>query len=200
MQASLFSEDAAASSRESMPSGFRYQSDLISEDEEAILLAHIADLDFKPYMFRGYPANRKVIAYGYMYDYGTRSMQTAPDIPPFLQDLRARVAQFAGRSSTDFRQVLVTEYSPGTALAWHRDRLQYGEIVGVSLRSAATFRVRQRTADGWRRASRLVEPRSVYQMAGDVRMDWEHSIPAVESLRYSLTFRTFAENFTPPSR
>jgi alkylated DNA repair dioxygenase AlkB len=199
MQANLFAEDAPAS-RGSMPSGFRYQPGLISEEEEAILLGHIAELDFKPYMFRGYPANRKVIAYGYMYDYGTRSMKTAPEIPPFLQGLRARVAQFAGRPSDQFMQVLVTEYSPGTALAWHRDRLQYGEIVGVSLQSVATFRVRQRTVDGWRRASHVVEPRSVYRMADEVRMDWEHSIPAVESLRYSLTFRTFAKDFVPPSR
>jgi alkylated DNA repair dioxygenase AlkB len=197
MQTNLFDQDMPAP-RSRLPAGFRYQPDLIGEDDEAELLARIGGMSFKPYMFRGYPANRKVIAYGYLYDYGTRRMKVAPDIPPFLFGLRERVAQFAGRRSEDFRQVLITEYSPGTALAWHRDRLQYGEIVGVSLLSAANFRLRQRTADGWLRSSCVVEPRSVYQMAGESRMDWEHSIPAVDALRYSLTFRTFADNFTPP--
>jgi hypothetical protein len=35
-----------------------------------------------------------------------------------------------------------------------------------------------------------VTPRSIYAMSGPSRLEWEHSIPAVEALRYSLTFRT----------
>jgi alkylated DNA repair dioxygenase AlkB len=139
-----------------------------------------------------------VAAFGFMYDYKTRSMAVAPDLPPFLLEVRARAAAFAGRAPEDFRQVLVTEYTPGTALAWHRDRLQYGEIVGVSLLSAASFRLRRREGDRWLRVAQAIAPRSVYRMAGEVRMAWEHSIPAVETLRYSLTFRTLAPDFMPP--
>jgi alkylated DNA repair dioxygenase AlkB len=115
-------------------------------------------------------------------------------LPPLIVDLRAKAASVAGKPAETFEQVLVTEYAPGTALGWHRDRLQYGEIVGVSLLSPATFRLRRRNGDRWMRASRIIESRSVYIMADEVRFAWEHSIPAVAALRYSLTFRTLADN------
>jgi len=35
-----------------------------------------------------------------------------------------------------------------------------------------------------------LQPRSAYLLRGPVRTQWEHSIPAVERLRYSITFRT----------
>ena len=35
-------------------------------------------------------------------------------------------------------------------------------------------------------------PRSLYMMSGESRHVWEHSIPAVEAPRYSITFRTLA--------
>jgi hypothetical protein len=39
-------------------------------------------------------------------------------------------------------------------------------------------------------AARL-EPRSAYRLAG-ARHDWQHSIPPMAELRYSITFRTLA--------
>jgi alkylated DNA repair dioxygenase AlkB len=33
-------------------------------------------------------------------------------------------------------------------------------------------------------------PRSLYVMRRKIRSDWEHSIPPVKELRYSITFRT----------
>jgi hypothetical protein len=36
----------------------------------------------------------------------------------------------------------------------------------------------------------MLEPRSAYLLRGDVRNDWEHSIPAADRLRYSVTFRS----------
>jgi alkylated DNA repair dioxygenase AlkB len=33
-------------------------------------------------------------------------------------------------------------------------------------------------------------PRSVYVIEGTARAQWQHSIPAVDALRYSITFRT----------
>jgi alkylated DNA repair dioxygenase AlkB len=38
-----------------------------------------------------------------------------------------------------------------------------------------------------------VEPRSIYLLRGPSRSEWEHSIPAVDALRYSLTFRNVLE-------
>ena len=60
----------------------------------------------------------------------------------------------------------------------------------VSLAGVAKLRFRRRSEAGWQRLSRTLLPRSIYVLDGPGRNDWEHSIPAVEELRYSLTFRT----------
>jgi alkylated DNA repair dioxygenase AlkB len=44
----------------------------------------------------------------------------------------------------------------------------------------------------WERFTLEARPRSIYMMAGPSRQVWEHSIPAVEAQRYSITFRTMA--------
>jgi hypothetical protein len=38
-----------------------------------------------------------------------------------------------------------------------------------------------------------IEPRSAYFLSGPARWEWEHSIPPLEQLRYSLTFRNIRE-------
>jgi alkylated DNA repair dioxygenase AlkB len=63
-------------------------------------------------------------------------------------------------------------------------------VVGVSLLSPCTFRFRRAVPDGWERASLQLAPRSVYLLSGAARAEWEHSIPAVDAMRYSVTFRT----------
>jgi alkylated DNA repair dioxygenase AlkB len=35
-----------------------------------------------------------------------------------------------------------------------------------------------------------LEPRSAYILGGEARSRWQHMIPAVKALRYSLSFRT----------
>jgi alkylated DNA repair dioxygenase AlkB len=35
-----------------------------------------------------------------------------------------------------------------------------------------------------------LQPRSAYSMTGDARSRYEHHIPPVSALRYSITFRT----------
>jgi alkylated DNA repair dioxygenase AlkB len=90
--------------------------------------------------------------------------------------------------------VLVSEYRPGTPIGWHKDREHYDRVVGLSLLSEATFRFRREVEGRWLRRSQLLEARSVYQLTGPARHLWQHSIPAVSALRYSVTFRTMREN------
>ena len=196
-QLNLFGDDVLPEPS-TMPSGFRYQPDLIGAEEEAALLAWIATLHLTPYEFQGYLANRNVGAFGYRYSYQSRRMESAPALPPLLLALREKVAAFAGRAAEDFKQVLVTEYAPGVALGWHRDRPQYGEIVGVSLLSDCHFKLRRRAGQRWLRAAQTVAPRSAYIMAGAARTDWEHGLPPARARRYSLTFRTLADGFIAP--
>jgi alkylated DNA repair dioxygenase AlkB len=175
------------------PAGFDYRPDFIDRAAESALAAEIAPLDFAPYEFRGVSAQRRVIAFGFHHDYQTRRLQVALEMPSFLVSLRSRVATFANLPADDFKQVLVSEYTPGTPIGWHRDREHYGTIVGVSLLSSATLRFRRRVNDRWLRVSQVVEPRSAYILSGAARSSWEHSIPPVTTLRYSVTFRTMAQ-------
>jgi alkylated DNA repair dioxygenase AlkB len=52
------------------------------------------------------------------------------------------------------------------------------------------LRFRQKTGELWDRVSLDVEPRSAYLLSGPARTVWEHSIPVLDRLRYSITFRT----------
>jgi alkylated DNA repair dioxygenase AlkB len=42
-----------------------------------------------------------------------------------------------------------------------------------------------------------MQPRSMYLLSGRSRTDWEHGIPPVGELRYSITFRNFAGEREP---
>jgi hypothetical protein len=107
----------------------------------------------------------------------------------FLLPLREKAAAFAGLAASELQHVLITEYGPGAAIGWHKDKAVFGEVVGISLLSSCTFRLRRKAGAGWERASLVAEPGSAYLLRGASRTEWEHSIPAVESLRYSITFR-----------
>jgi alkylated DNA repair dioxygenase AlkB len=85
---------------------------------------------------------------------------------------------------------MITEYSPGSAIGWHRDKGVFGDVIGISLVSPCVFRLRRKAASTWERYSLTAEPRSAYLLRGAARAEWEHSIPAVAALRYSVTFRS----------
>jgi alkylated DNA repair dioxygenase AlkB len=175
------------------PPGFEYGAGFIDAAEEQALITEIQALDLAPYEFRGVEARRRVIAFGYQHDYRTRRLQESAQIPPFLDRLRSKVAGFAGVPAENFEQVLVSEYTPGTPIGWHRDREHYDRVVGVSLLSDATLRFRREVEGQWVRQSQRLESRSVYQLTGPARHLWQHSIPPVAALRYSVTFRTMRE-------
>ena len=114
-------------------------------------------------------------------------------MPEFLSGIRARAENFAGIAPGALQQVLITEYTPGAAIGWHKDRSVFGDVVGISLLSSCTFRLRRKAGHRWERRNLTAEPRSVYLLRGPSRTEWEHSIPGVDSLRYSITFRNVLE-------
>jgi putative chromate ion transporter len=104
---------------------------------------------------------------------------------------RASIAVVAALGpATQVRQVLCTEYGVGVGIGWHRDKPHFDRIFGLSLGSACKFRFRRTAGKAWDRFTLDAEPRSLYMMSGASRHVWEHSIPAVEAPRYSITFRT----------
>ena len=116
-------------------------------------------------------------------------------MPDFLTPLRDRACAMAGLPAGELHQVLVTEYAPGAAIGWHKDRSVFDQVVGISLLAPCNFRFRRRLDTGWERRSLTVEPRSAYLLSGPARTVWEHSIPPQADLRYSLTFRRLKPEF-----
>ena len=107
--------------------------------------------------------------------------------------LREKVAAWRSLPAEEFRHALVTEYRTGSALGWHRDTPEFGVVVGVSLASPTRIRFRPYPPAKGRdpRAFALeLAPRSAYVFERDIRWKWQHSIPATNALRYSITFRT----------
>ena len=173
-----------------LPEGLAYRAEFVSPDEEAELLDHIRELDFKEYEFHGYLGKRRVVWFGLNYDTSESTVRSAEDIPDFLLTLRLKAADFARLAPAELRQALVTEYTPGAAIGWHRDRPAYRDVIGVSFVSSCRFRLRRKNGSSWERASLIVDPRSVYLLRGPARTEWQHSIPPAEHLRYSVTFRS----------
>ena len=184
-QLSLFGARAA------LPAGFKYQPDVVSPTDEQSLLAQVRALPFRDFEFHGFVGKRRVVSYGWHYDFNQRALQQADDIPEFLLALRERASEFAGIAPGELQQVLVTEYDAGASIGWHRDKAVFGDVVGISLLSSCRFRLRRKSGSTWERVSLTAEPRSAYLLHGPARTEWEHSIPAVEALRYSVTFRNF---------
>ncbi len=130
------------------------------------------------------------MSFGWRYDFERARFEPVEPIPEFLFDVRARAAAFAGLTPDDLSHALLTEYISGTPIGWHKDRPQFEDVLGISLLSACAFRFRRKQGTKWQRYSFTAEPRSIYLMRGPSRWEWEHSIPPVETLRYSITFRS----------
>lgn len=184
---------------EGLLEGFRYQPELITANRENELVEHVSRLPFEQFDFHGYKGKRRVVSFGWQYDFSGRQLKKADDIPEFLLPVRKLAATFAGIEPTALQHVLVTEYAPGAGIGWHRDKAVFGQVVGISLLVPCTLRFRRRIqSDGkrrqWERANVFAEPRSAYHLSGPARLEWEHSISSVDALRYSITFRNMKED------
>jgi alkylated DNA repair dioxygenase AlkB len=176
------------------PPGFHYREEFITDADERVLLAAIADVQFTDFEMRGVVARRRVAFFGQSYDRAA----TGP-LPAFLLPLRAKITEWAGVESDAFAMALINEYRPGTPIGWHRDAPQYDIVAGVSLLSVCRMKFRPyrsvssiNPASPRRSATHeiVLDRRSAYLMTGESRQAYEHHIPPVAQPRYSVTFRT----------
>jgi alkylated DNA repair dioxygenase AlkB len=174
------------------PPGFGYWPEAITAAEEADIAARLPELPFAPYDFHGYQGNRQVVSFGSRYDYGEHGVVAAPPMPDWLVAVRDRVAALAGLPGDAFVTALINEYQPGAGIGWHRDRPHFGLVAGVSLLAPCVLRFRRAVGEKWERIGVPVAARSAYRLSAAARHEWQHSIRPMETLRYSLTFRTLA--------
>ena len=173
-----------------LPAGFEYRPEFITKDEEGALVAHISHMEFGEVTMRGVTARRRVRQFGWRYSFESARVSPGAELPDFLVPLRDRSAAFAGVEPVELSEALVTKYPKGAAIGWHRDAPMFGIVVGVSLLAPCTFRFRRGEGTGQKPIKVELAPRSAYILDGEARRDWQHSIPAMRTLRYSLTFRT----------
>ena len=177
-----------------LPQGFHYRENLITDADERVLLDSIAHIAFSDFEMRGVIARRRVAFFGQSYD-----RVAAGPLPVFLLPLRAAIAQWAGVDSEAFAMALINEYRSGSPIGWHRDAPQYDIVAGISLLSDCRMKFRPyRSASSPapqspRRSATheiVLARRSAYLMTQESRSAYEHHIPPVAALRYSVTFRT----------
>jgi alkylated DNA repair dioxygenase AlkB len=171
MQLPLFGATALA------PEGFIYHTDFLSSEEEAVLIKTFERLPLAPYKYGAYEGKRRVTNFG----------GDAPPFPPWLSTLARRAEERFDLSLQSLSTAHLIEYSPGSPIGWHRDMPGFDEVVGISLTSSCRFRLRRKIGAKWERFEIEAEPRSTYLMSGPSRYEWEHSIPPVTNLRYSIT-------------
>lgn len=176
-----------------LPEGFSYFPDFLTEAEEDDLLSLVRSHTLKPMIFQGFEAKRKTASFGYDYHFDSRRLSEGKPVPKAFDTLIAKVALALEIPATDFAELLLTEYAPGTVINWHRDAPPFDQIAGVSLGADCTFKLRPyEKARQMRSALRsfTVERRSLYLIKGEARQNWEHSIAPLKALRYSITLRT----------
>lgn len=173
--------------------GLHYEPCFLREEEETELLSVIQTLPLHAAKYKQYTAKRRVVSYGGSYDFNTNKLLPGAPLDEWLKPLRSRVADWLGIPAEELVHTLVAEYAPGTPLGWHRDVPDFETIVGVSLGNEAVLRFRPYPPDetSKRKVIQLdVAPRSIYRLEGAARWGWQHQVPPVLALRWSITFRT----------
>ena len=183
-QADLFTPAAAR------PEGLIHQPDFLEPAEEDALVERLQALEFHEVRMRGVAAKRRVIQYGWKYGFESFRATEGPPVPDFLLLIRDRAARLAHLDPDALSEALLTQYGPGAAIGWHRDAAPFDIVVGISLLSACRLRFRRGRTGAWDTCELGLDPRSAYVLAGPARTEWQHSIPAVKALRYSITFRS----------
>lgn len=176
---------------EERPAGLTYRDGLVSAAEEAALLSDLRALETEPVRMHGVESRRQVCHFGVGYDYNSRASASAAPLPGYLVRLRERAAGIVAADPDGLVEALITRYPPGAGIGWHRDAPMFGSLVlGVSLGSDSVMRFQRRAAGGERRVyEQPLARRSAYALTGAARWSWQHSVPAGEQERWSVTFR-----------
>lgn len=180
-----------------LPAGFHYHSAFINEAEEMFLIKTIEQFDLQNMKFHEYEAKRKVISFGRGWSFTEQQLKEGNPIPVEFNFLVERIADHLQIPTELIAQFLITEYPVGSVINWHRDAPPFETIVGVSLLSDCTFKLRPHDKEKQTRSATVslpVQRRSLYTMTGVSKNAWQHCTVPLNKVRYSLTFRTL-KNF-----
>jgi len=180
-----------------LPEGFSYTPDFLSEEEETQLMGEIALIDLQTFVFQGFEAKRNFASFGYDYSFDKRTLTKGEPIPEGFRWMIEKAALHYDISPSSIAEVLVLQYPVGAVINWHRDAPPFDIIIGISLLSDCTFKLRPHEKEKQVRGSVISLPvarRSIYMMRGPARSEWQHSTAPVAQVRYSITLRTLRDS------
>jgi alkylated DNA repair dioxygenase AlkB len=134
----------------SVAPGFRYEPNLVSEAAQIALIKEITNLPLQAFDFHGFKANRRVISYGWRYNFSSQRLVQIDAIPKWANAVAptrrpVRRLQRGGFPSGFPKE---QEYALGAGMSWHKDEAIYGGVVGVPLAAACALRLRKARGDG----------------------------------------------------
>ena len=66
-----------------LPKGFDHKDEVLSPDRECVLVGQFAQLPFKDFEFQGFLARRRVVSFGWRYDFSMRELRRLMRFPIF---------------------------------------------------------------------------------------------------------------------
>src|SRR5262245_3805414 len=109
---SVFADQPELLDTQRLP-GFRQAAAMVTPAEEQSLIALIDAVELSPFRFHQWTGKRLTASFGWRYDFDDANLRPADPIPEWLQPLRARAAQFAGRDADELVQASLLRYDPG---------------------------------------------------------------------------------------
>ena len=125
-----------------LPEGFSYTPSFLAKEEEQQLLQLIGGIELRSFVFQGYEARRKAANFGLDWSFEKRTLSKGKEIPAGFRGLIEKVAVQLSLRPEDFAELLILEYPVGAVINWHRDAPPFDLIIGISLLSDCTFRLR----------------------------------------------------------
>ena len=173
------------------PLGITYQPDLLSEKAELRILSSIERLPYRMWesiRMRGQLVKRRTISFGWRYQIYKRTLTPAPEMLPFVRELRDNSARSASIDASSLDQAVIIRYPVGAGIGPHIDAACFGPVVlDVSLVSACEITF---TLPRVGQHRKVLEPRSLLVLRGDARYRWKHELPEVRRERISILFRS----------
>ncbi|CAN0365796.1 unnamed protein product, partial [Ectocarpus fasciculatus] len=187
------------------PKGFLLRENFVSESDESELVGWLKD--DSSLSWERAVEGRRVLQFGpARYDYDQQRVVLSPEAPEIPEVLRKMLARLPDKLSERLVQCIVNEYSPDDAIPFHIDDDAFGEnIVVFCFGESRPLRMRRccdpavdelqpsdqkRCYEKW---EYQIRSRGCYQLSGDGRYAWEHSVPPGKGRRISVTFREWPE-------
>lgn len=179
--------------------GLTYKTNIIPDELHNEILEYLKDTNENwKSVIPNNPRSRKVMQFGYEYNYNTKNTKTKTiDMPKIIKKVR-RLLKGIVPNYKLFNQCIINKYLVGQGISKHIDRKEFGDtICCFTINSGAVMKF---TKNGSNDLNLYVVPKSLYIMTKDSRYKWTHEMEnktkdtvdgkeIERGTRYSITFR-----------